>query len=399
MSPAVRFLSLVIVGWAGVRLIAADWIDTDDWFANDDEREEQVAAADAPERVSRPADPSAPPLPSTDAQTIQAGWPPGAVMTPYGMLVPYGAALSDRWPSMAMGGPPPRYRAQVVDVPRYRYRTVDVPVPVPDYGTAPAAGQLIGYRLDDGSPVYGSTPIGRDAPASPSSGSLAQLLPPPIASPRQAGAMPDRWQLSAWSFLRDALGGDGGSAGLAPASTLGGDQSGVRLLYNHDANWGLAARLTSATGSVSGDEAAIGLRYRPSPSLPLAFTLERREALSSGPAARSAFAAFLETGIYGQPLPQDFRLDAYAQAGAVGVESPDWFVDGAATATRRLYGPLRGGLGLWGAAQPGASRLDIGPRVSLPLHRRIRLHADYRQRVAGDAAPDSGPTLTVAADL
>ncbi|WP_343344502.1 hypothetical protein WJT74_10345 [Sphingomicrobium sp. XHP0239] len=413
MSPAVRFLSLVVVGWAGVRLLAAEFLETGALF--EDAGSEQVAAASAPApasadhaRVSRPADSQPPVSEYREAQAAPDGWPPGAIMTPYGMLIPYGAAMPapggpGTMSAASMMAPPPRYRERIVDVPRYRYRTIDVPVPHYLQASGRPPEQLIGYRLADGSPVFAAAPTGRDAPvpeaASTVSISAAQVLPPPVAAPRPEGALPDRWQLSAWSFLRDALGGRGGTAGLAPASTLGGDQSGVRLLYNHDQNWGLAARYSSATGSVAGDEVALGLRYRPVPRWPLAFTLERREALSSGPAARSAFAAFLETGISGEPMPARFRLDAYAQAGAVGIEDPDWFIDGAATATRRLYGPLRGGVGLWGAAQRGATRLDVGPRVSLPLHKRIRLHADYRARVAGDAAPGSGPTLTIAADL
>ncbi len=55
--------------------------------------------------------------------------------------------------------------------------------------------------------------------------------------------------------------------------------------------------------------------------------------------------------------------------------------------------------GLWGGVQPGLYRVDAGPRLSMNVGRGIRLHADYRQRLAGEAAPSSGPALTIAGDF
>ena len=59
------------------------------------------------------------------------------------------------------------------------------------------------------------------------------------------------------------------------------------------------------------------------------------------------------------------------------------------------------GAGAWGGIQKGASRLDAGPgaTVSMPLSPKVfgRLAVDWRFRVAGNAEPDSGPALTVAA--
>ena len=401
MSPAVRFLAFVMVGWAGARLVGPHIVDAR-WFeGSDDGADTRIAdgATDVP-RVSTPQDAAAQAASSSDAvpTMVQAGWPAGAIMTPYGILMPYGSAppADGQWPAMpqwAVAPPPhPRYRRQVIDVPVPRYVPQRVPYPVMPQAAAPSA-PLIGYSLADGSPVYADT-IARAAPRS----SVETIVPPPIAT---AGAAPtrgaDRWQLSAWAFLREALGGGQAAPGLAPGSMLGGDQIGARLLYNHSKNWGLSARASSAVGSVRGDEVALGLRYRPSPDTPLAFTIERREAIGTGPAARSAFAAFVETGLYDRPLGA-FRLDAYAQGGAVGIDDPQWFVDGAATATRPFWRSLSGGAGMWGSAQPGVSRLDIGPRLSVPLG-PVRVHADYRYRLTGNAAPDSGAAVTVAADF
>ena len=61
---------------------------------------------------------------------------------------------------------------------------------------------------------------------------------------------------------------------------------------------------------------------------------------------------------------------------------------------------LRLGAGAWGGAQDGAKRLDLGPSASfdLPVGRvNTRLSADYRFRVAGDAAPGSGAAVTFSA--
>ena len=92
----------------------------------------------------------------------------------------------------------------------------------------------------------------------------------------------------------------------------------------------------------------------------------------------------------------DFRLDAYFQGGVVGLKRRDAFVDGAVTATRPVYRNFSAGLGVWGGAQPGVYRIDAGPRVTMKVRENLRVHLDYRQRLAGNAEPGSGPTLTLA---
>jgi hypothetical protein len=61
------------------------------------------------------------------------------------------------------------------------------------------------------------------------------------------------------------------------------------------------------------------------------------------------------------------------------------------------------GGGVWGSVQDGggrtASRLEFGPGAQLSQRigtGTIELRGEYRFRVAGDAAPDSGPALTIA---
>jgi hypothetical protein len=57
------------------------------------------------------------------------------------------------------------------------------------------------------------------------------------------------------------------------------------------------------------------------------------------------------------------------------------------------------GLGVWGGAQPGLYRLDAGPRVTMRVRGNLRVHADWRQRLVGNARPGSGPALTLAGDF
>ena len=95
----------------------------------------------------------------------------------------------------------------------------------------------------------------------------------------------------------------------------------------------------------------------------------------------------------------DFRLDAYLQGGVVGFKRRDAFVDGAVTATRPVYRNFSAGFGLWGGAQPGVYRVDAGPRVTMKVRENLRVHVDYRQRLAGNAEPGSGAALTLAGDF
>lgn len=106
-----------------------------------------------------------------------------------------------------------------------------------------------------------------------------------------------------------------------------------------------------------------------------------------------------EDGLYRRPMQFDFSLDTYLQAGVVGLNSRDLFADGALALTRPVKGRVSAGIGVWGGYQPGVYRIDAGPRVSVRLRDNIYAHIDWRQRLAGRAAPASGPALTVAADF
>jgi hypothetical protein len=227
------------------------------------------------------------------------------------------------------------------------------------------------------------------------------VWPPPGSGIGPAAMLPapqsrgqSRWSASAWLLAR----GEHDQVSLAPGGTLGGSQAGGRLLYRLDRHWSLSARAYLPLRRPAGAEIAAGVDWRPIASMPVSLLAERRQAIGSE--GRSAFSITAYGG-FSRAIGARIRLDGYAQGGIVGVRSRDLFVDGSlrAVATR---GRLEAGGGAWGAAQPGAARLDIGPSLSyrLPVaNGSVRIEADWRFRIAGDALPASGPALVFATDF
>ena len=218
---------------------------------------------------------------------------------------------------------------------------------------------------------------------------------PPALAPAAAGI--GRWSGSAWAFARS-----GGAPQLAPAGTLGGSQIGMRAAYrlNGDAArpLSLQVRAYSPAGDPGAAEAALGLEWQPVAGLPVRLVGERRQPL--GDRGRSAFAVMAHGGV-SDARAGPLTVEAYAQAGMVGTKSRDLFAEGSVAAGISLGSVSIGG-GVWAGAQPGVSRLDAGPRLSIRLPgaaRNLRVTADWRVRLAGDAAPGSGPALTIAGDF
>jgi hypothetical protein len=227
--------------------------------------------------------------------------------------------------------------------------------------------------------------------------STPRSMPAAPVPPIQSGKL-DRLQLSSWALLRSQQTGTAGSRSLASGGQLGASQGGVRLIYNVDRRLGIAARFSSEVGR-RGGEAALGVRVRPLVSVPVWITAERRQAIGKYGGGRSDFALFVEGGLYQQPLPWNFTLDGYVQGGVVGLKTRDLFVDGALTVSRPVYRQFSAGFGVWGGAQPGLYRIDAGPRVTMRVRNNLKVHVDWRQKLAGNAHPGSGPVLTLAGDF
>lgn len=233
--------------------------------------------------------------------------------------------------------------------------------------------------------------------------------PPPIPHPGIAVLPPSpptrsRWSGYGWIFTR----GDAGRPRLASGGQLGGAQAGLRLAYRiaelGPGSLALAGRISTPLRETRGAEAAVGIDWKPMAKLPLRLSIERRIAI--GPEGRNAWSAYAATGFYRAGLPGGAEVDGYAQAGIVGARSHDLFADGALRIGRPIALPagkrLVLGAGMWGAAQPGAARLDIGPRAALSLPvggMTMTAAAEWRGRVAGDARPGSGAAFSLAADF
>lgn len=214
----------------------------------------------------------------------------------------------------------------------------------------------------------------------------------PVLIPQSA--QPSRWSASAWLVTRR-----GASSGGA---MLGGDQAGLRVAYHPGSGRiALFARLTTPLAG-RGSEAAAGIEWQPT-TAPVRVVVEYRAGLDGTPGGP---AMGVVAGLYAVPLPLDFSLEAYGQAGAVARARIDPFADGALRVTRQIAtaggARLDLGAGAWGAAQRGVTRLDIGPSAvaSVPVgDNALRLALDWRERVAGNAQPGSGPALSVGADF
>lgn len=235
-----------------------------------------------------------------------------------------------------------------------------------------------------------------EAPVPPNyAAAQAPSVMAPSTGPMPLLASSSRWRISAWVFMRR---GDGRQ--LATGGSLGGSQAGARLTYRLRNALSLSGRVYAPLHRPEGAEAAVGVEWQPLGSVPVRLLAERRQAIGSD--GRSAFAILAHGGVSDHPLIGRVTVDAYAQAGVVGLRTRDAFADGGVRLGMPLVQDLSIGVGAWGAAQPGASRLDAGPQVSyrLPvLGENIRISAEWRMRIAGDARPGSGPALTLSTDF
>ncbi|UVO54662.1 hypothetical protein [Sphingomonas sp. SUN039] len=221
---------------------------------------------------------------------------------------------------------------------------------------------------------------------------------PPVAAlptfDRQLSVHPQsQWSGSFWLTAREGV----STALTLGSSQLGGSQAGVRIYRQVRPALSLTGRVSAALATRQ-SEASAGLALHRG-----AFTLlaERRFALDGG--GRNDWSVTAVAGVSDIRLPLAIRLDGYAQAGIVG---RDGFADGALRVERTIIGTsadrLAVGAGAWGSVQPGVSRLDIGPQIVARASlggRAVRLSAEWRQRVAGSAAPGSGPAVTLGADF
>ena len=246
---------------------------------------------------------------------------------------------------------------------------------------------------------------------------LNPSLMPPDESPEPASHAFDvpvikagrsRWSVYGWSLVRQGS----GTRALAPAGQYGSSQAGllVRFALADSPDRALVyARATSALGRSDDRMLAIGLAARPVAAWPLDLAVERRMAL--GTRQQSQVAVMAVAG--GEARRGDIRLEAYGQAGMVGLTDPVGFFDLQMLATRKVHqtdtASVALGGGIWAGGQQNPDerggkawgyRVDAGPRaaMTLPVERgTLAIVLDWRQRIEGDARPASGAALTLSA--
>ena len=378
MRPSLRFLALAVFGWAGVRAATLGVLPGADLFKveRSEAKPPPIVATEFP--PVEPVEPAAP--------TLQADYapPPQPTFAP-SQIVRYVSARV---------GVPVAIRPGIVPVYQLPPATPTTPE-MPPIRSTRYAGALPPIERA----YYSELPSIEPSPFSSLAGPVSRPGSPlgqstPIIDPRKV----DRVQLSTWALLRGQQTGVAGATSLASGGQLGASQAGARLIYNFDRRLALTARLSSEIGR-RGGEVAAGLRVRPLVSIPIWVTAERRQAVGKYGGGRSDFALFLEGGLYERPLPWRFSLDTYFQGGVVGLKTRDLFVDGGLWVTRPVYRNFSAGFGVWGGVQPGLYRVDAGPRITMRVRNNIKLHLDWRQRLAGNARPGSGPALTLSGDF
>lgn len=211
-----------------------------------------------------------------------------------------------------------------------------------------------------------------------------------------------------WTFLRQGSGSLGFGQTVptlqSPAGQYGGSQAGAILTYrlagNHRRNLSAFVRAATALSNADDEELAIGMKVKPLASVPMSLFAEQR----IGPEGlQNRGTAFYVAGGTGpNRLLFDADLETYGQAGYILSNDSSYFFDASATLQRKIlerdnYKVTAGG-GIWAGGQEGLTRLDIGPRANIyvPVGKMdMRFSLDWRQRVGGNAIPDSGVALTV----
>lgn len=268
---------------------------------------------------------------------------------------------------------------------------------------APVAAQAVPVRVAAGHQLLWMAAVSLLPSPQEATAFAARQRSPVALTPASAAS---RWSADGWLLWRRSGSGTTG-AGFAP-STYGASQAGAVLRYRLAPSSGhrpaLYLRGTSALERPRGEEVAFGLSARPLANVPVAAMVEARATrFAGGTEVRPAAALVTELPPF--KLLAKARAELYAQAGYVGGAGATGFVDGSLRVDRPLLSlgkaELRAGGGVWGGAQKGASRLDLGPGVTLgvPLGDKAsaRVAADWRFRVAGSASPASGPAVTLSA--
>ena len=371
MRPSLRFLAVTVIGWGALRAATLGVLPGAELFRID------------------PSEAKPPPVVPTEFPPIEPIQPASADAASAGFVpasAPFARASQSAY-------------ARPIVVPVY------YPAPSTALGVGSEPARLNHAIPDPAAQFYSPIPVLDQWPLSRIAATSMPPLRSSVVAPGQSlpaalkKAGIDRLQVSAWALLRGQQGVVAAPpTSLANGGSLGGSQAGARIMYNFTRRIAAAVRTSSDVGR-RGGEIAAGMRVQPLLGIPLWLTAERRQRIGRYGDGRNAFAFFFESGLYSRPMPMRFSLDAYLQGGVVGFHSRDKFIDGGVALTRPVYKQFSAGLGVWGGTQPGVYRVDAGPRVTMRVRNNLKVHLDWRQRLAGNSAPGSGPAITLAGDF
>ena len=226
---------------------------------------------------------------------------------------------------------------------------------------------------------------------------------------REASFSPSSKPLSGyfWVFGRQGRGsGLGGRAAAlqSPGGQYGGSQAGAILTYRltggPQRNLSAFVRASNALSAAGEEEAAIGIKTKPWTNIPIALFVEQRVGATKLSDRGTAFYAAGGTGP--DRLVANINLETYGQAGFLVADDSSYFFDGSAILQREIWDKgnyrMTAGAGVWAGGQEGVRRVDIGPRVNadIPISGLdVRFSLDWRQRIGGNAVPNSGVAVTV----
>ena len=301
------------------------------------------------------------------------------------------------WPAVGQAGPLQPVRVIIsADVLRSALQDID-----------PETGGMAGlarFRGDDRALIEALGRLGALPAMAAYGGQSIPEAPAPVPlSPGAAQKGADRWSADAWMLLRR----ENAQSLAAGRPVYGGSQAGAVLRYHlapQSAHSPIAyLRASQAMGGIRQNEAALGFGIRPLAPLPVMVAGEGRVFNSLGRTSiRPAALAYTE--LPPVKLPFGLRGDTYLQGGYVGGSFKTPFIDGLMRIDRGIASPggteLRLGGGIWGGAQKGAQRLDVGPSASASVDLMgvpSRVSMDWRFRVMGEAEPKSGPAVTMSA--
>ncbi|GGE16564.1 hypothetical protein GCM10011529_23760 [Polymorphobacter glacialis] len=194
-------------------------------------------------------------------------------------------------------------------------------------------------------------------------------------------------------------------AGIPPGPSaspiLGGSQVGANLGWTPDPlarrPFAVIARLNAAlTPGLAIDtattQAALGVRWTPAANI----SLSAKRLVAIGSTALDRFSLRAAAGLAGRRG----RAEWTGYSEATILDNGDVFAGAQARAglnVTRGRIAVSPGAGAWASVQNDTRtihRLDIGPSLTARTA-NLELTADYRFRISGNAAPDSGPTLTI----